>query len=141
GALAWDMGDAKAAQAAFGRAYALGYEFPELAVYAAAGDIAAGDPTAADKVLLAAFGTTEVDSDVLAVAYYRTNDWSRLIDLWKMRTAKPDAPAEKWFSLAAAYYMSGDKADAIATINKAVALYPAAAASGATAIKQIEAGK
>lgn len=141
GALAWDIGDAKAAQTSFATAYKLGPQFPALAVYAAAGNLAVGDTAAADATLLAAFGTTEVDNDVLAVAYYRTKDWPRLIGLWKARATKPGAPVESWFSLAAAYYMSGDKADAVATITKAVALYPAAAASGAAAIKQIEAGK
>ncbi|MDD3531302.1 MAG: O-antigen ligase family protein [Candidatus Pacebacteria bacterium] len=141
GALAWDIGDAKAAQTSFATAYKLGPQFPALAVYAAAGNLAVGDTAAADAILLKTFGTTEVDNDVLAVAYYRTKDWPRLIGLWKARATKPGAPVESWFSLAAAYYMSGDKADAVATITKAVALYPAAAASGAAAIKQIEAGK
>ena len=51
----------------------------------------------------------------------------------------PAPPA--WFSLAAAYYTSGDKANAVKTINTAVARYPDFAASGAEAIKQIEEGK
>ena len=42
------------------------------------------------------------------------------------------------FLIARAYYAAGDTANAIATINKAVALYPAAAASGAAAIAQIK---
>lgn len=138
GAAAWDSGDVKAAQEAFNTAYKLGAQFPELAVYAAAGDIAVGDIANADKVLLAAYGTTKVDSDVLAVAYYRTKNWPRLIDLWKARAEKPGAPVESWFSLAAAYYTAGDKANAIATIKAAVALYPAAASTGAAALKQIE---
>lgn len=138
GAVAWDMGDAKAAQEAFNTAYKLGRQFPELAVYAAAGDIAVGDTAAADKTLLAAYGTTKVDSDILAVAYYRAKDWPRLIALWRARAEKPGAPVESWFSLAAAQYTAGDNANAIATIKAAVALYPSAAPTGAAAIKQIE---
>lgn len=141
GAIEWDLGNVKAAQANFNTAYALGSQFPDLAAYAAAGDIAAGDAAAADTVLLGAYGTTVVDSDVLAVAYYRTKDWPRLISLWKARTAKSSVPVGSWFSLAAAYYMAGDTANAIKTINTAIAKYPDAAAAGADAIKQIEAGK
>jgi tetratricopeptide (TPR) repeat protein len=138
GAAEWDIGDVAAAQKSFHTAYELGRQFSDLAVYAAAGDIAAGESAAAQKLLLDTFGTTAVDSNILAVAYYRAKDWPRLIGFWKARTEKPGASAETWFSLAAVYYTLGDKANAIAIINKAVALYPAAAAAGADAIAQIQ---
>ncbi|MFA6414405.1 MAG: O-antigen ligase family protein [Candidatus Paceibacterota bacterium] len=138
GATEWDLGKVKEAQTDFNTAYKLGPQFTDLAAYAAAGNIAAGDKAAADKILRAAFGTTVVDSDILAIAYYRTKDWPSLVALWKLRTQKPSATVETWFSFAAAYYMSGDKTSAIQTINKAVALYPAAAGAGAEAIKQIQ---
>jgi O-antigen ligase/Flp pilus assembly protein TadD len=140
GVTEWDAGDTKAAQTDFNTAYQLGPQFTDLAVYAAAGDIAVGDATAADKVLMAAFGTTNVDSDILAVAYYRAKDWPHLIRMWKMRTTVPNAPVESWFSLAAAYYESGDKANAVMTVNTAVKLFPSAASAGASAIKQIQSG-
>lgn len=139
GAVEWDLGDVAAAQKSFHTAYELGKQFPELAAYAAAGDILVGDVAAADKLLREVYGTIAVDSDILAVAYYRTKNWPRLISFWRVRAEKPGATAETWFSLAAAYYTSGDRANAVTTINKAVALYPAAAAAGASAIKQIEA--
>lgn len=138
GALEWDIGNVKGAQADFNTAYQLGPQFTGLAIYAAAGDIAVGDSAAADKVLIAAFGTTNVENDVLAVAYYRAEDWPRLIAMWKTRANALDATVENWFSLAAAYYASGDKANAIKTINAAVALFPTAATAGASAIQQIQ---
>ena len=55
--------------------------------------------------------------------------------------AKPGVSANTWFSLAAAYYKAGDTANAIQTINTAVARYPDFAATGAAAIKQIEGGR
>ncbi len=139
GAIEWDMGNVKAAQAHFNTAYALGPQFPDLAVYAAAGTVAVGDIETADRILLDTFGTTTVDSDILAVAYYRTRNWPRLVDIWKLRTAKPDAGVETWFGLAAAYYAAGDRANTIKTINAAVELFPGAASAGAAALKQIEA--
>ncbi len=141
GATEWDQGDAKAAQAAFNKAYELGPQFPLLATYAAAGDIVAGDTATANKILISAYGTTNIDSDILAVAYYRVKDWPHLIALWKMRANASGATVNAWFSLASAYYLSGDKADAIQTINTAVKMFPDAASIGASAIKQIEAGK
>ena len=141
GTVSWDQGDVKAAQTDFATAYALGPQFTDLAAYAAAGYIAAGDTATADTVLMKAYGTTTIDSDILSVAYYRTKDWPRLVGIWKLRANAPSATAQTWFGLAAAYYAAGDKADAIATVRHAVVLYPDTAASGAAAIKQIEAGQ
>lgn len=138
GATAWDQGDVKMTQKAFHTAYELAPQFEELAVYAAVGDIAVGDIAAADKILVDVYGSFIVDSDILSVAYYRTKNWPRLIAISKLRAEKPGASVETWFSLAAAYYASGDKASAITTVNKAVALYPDSAAVGASAIAQIE---
>ena len=138
GATAWDLGDVQAAQEYLNRAYTLGPQFRELAAYAAAGYIGVGEKEKADKILLDAYGTTMVDSNVLSVAYYRTRDWPRLIALFKFRTTLPTADARAWFSLAAAYYQSGDKASAIKAINTAVELYPEAAASAATALAEIQ---
>ena len=141
GALEWDLGNVKVAQTDFNTAYALGPQFSDIAIYAVAGNIVAGDQSTANQILLATYGTENVDSDILVSAYYRAKDWQRLITLLKSRTTAPTARVENWFALASAYYEAGDKAKAIATINKAVALYPNAASSGDAAIKQIEAGR
>lgn len=137
GSIEWDMGDIKAAQADFNAAYALGPRFTDLAAYAAAGNIAAGDSGAADRILLDSFGTTTVDSDILAFAYYRTQNWPRLIALWKLRTSRSELGAQAWFGLAAVQYAAGDSASAVKTITEAVKRYPETAASGASAIAQI----
>lgn len=141
GAAEWDAGDAKAARTYFNAAYELGPQFSDIAVYAAAGNIAAGDTAAGDKILLSTFGTTNVDSNVLAVAFYRVKNWPRLIGMLQSRAQAPDAGADAWFSLAAAYYTAGDKANAIRSITTAVAKFPSAADAGAAAIKQIREGK
>jgi len=141
GAIEWDMGDIKAAREDFNTAYALGPQFVDLAAYAAAGDIAIGDLQAADTILLDAYSTTTVDNNILAVAYYRTKNWPRLINIWKLRTQMSDASAQTWFSLAAVYYTSGDKAGAIRVIRQAVVLFPEASSSAESVISQIQAGK
>ena len=141
GIIEWDLGNTKEAQTDFNTAYELGKQFPTLATYAAAGNSAAGDQSRADQILLDAYGTTTVDSDILAVAYYHIKDWPRFIAIFKLRTEKPDANAEAWFSLASAYYMAGDTARAIQTIRSAVARFPDVASAGAAAIAQMEEGK
>jgi len=137
GVTEWDLGNAKEAQTDFNTAYALGRQFQDLAGYAAAGDIVAGDTATANKILLDTFGTATVDSDILAAAYYHVKDWQSLIALWNLRVNKPSANAQTWFGLAASYYVAGDSANAIKTINTAIKLYPDAAASGEAAIAQI----
>ena len=140
GVAEWDAGNVQAARDAFEKAYTLGPQFQDLAAYAAAGQYGIGDDAAAKQTLEEAFGTTTVDSDILALAYYRTKHWNNLIALWNLRVAnKPSG--DTYFGLAAAYFVAGEKAQAIATINKAVALYPELGAQGKAAIAQIEGGK
>lgn len=137
GSTAWDMGDIKSAQAYFSKAYSLAPQFTDLAVYAAAGQIALGNTAAADTLLTSTFGTTTLDNDVLAMAYYRTKNWPRLISLWKMRASAKDASAQTWFSLAAAYYAAGDTFNTLDTLNRIKTLYPDAATSVEAAIDQV----
>lgn len=138
GQVAWEAGDNAAAREYLTSAYALDPQFTELAAYAAAGEIIAGNVSAADRLLTEAYGTTAVDSDILGAAYFRTKNWPRLIQLWRMRAERPGASVQTWFGLAAAYYASGDNASAITTVRKAVELYPDAADAGAAAIAQIQ---
>ena len=141
GAAAWDAGDMLSAERYFDTAYALAPEFTDLAPYAAAGAYAAGHAEKGDALLTAVYGTDIVDNDTLAVAYYRTNDWPRLIRLWKLRVAAPNASPQTFFSLAAAYYTAGDSAGAINTIRETIARFPETADAGAAAITQIQTGK
>jgi O-antigen ligase len=137
GILNWDSGKVKAAQTDFNTAYALGPQFIDLAAYAAAGNIAVGDSAGADAILEKVYGTTTIDSNVLAIAYYRTKNWPRLINIWKLRTSNPGATAQVWFGLAASYYAADDSANAIKTIKATIARFPDAAAAGAAALEQI----
>ncbi len=134
----WEAGNLKQVQIDFNTAYELGPQFTNLATYAAVGNIVAGDLARADAVLMKAYGTIVVDSDILSIAYYRTKNWPRLTALWQLRTSAPSASAQTWFGLAAAYYAAGDNANAIKIIRKAVELFPEVAAAGAEALNQIE---
>lgn len=139
GVTAWDLGDTKAVQEAFHAAYALGPQFTDLAAYSAAGDIVAGDIAAAHKTLMDAFGTTVVDSDALAVAYYRMKDYPDLIALWKLRVEKSQS-IQAYFGLAAAYHVGGNTGAAIATLNAVVAKYPEAKEQANQLLSQINSG-
>lgn len=138
GATQMELGDAAAARAMFHQAYALGPEFKDLAAYAAAGDFLAGDVAAANKLLLEVFATTTVDSEALAIVYYRTKNWPSLIRLWELRTRAENAAPNTYFSLAASHYLSGDKAKAIAVVEEAMRRFPDAAQQGKQLITQIQ---
>ena len=139
GATEWDLGDVQAAAADFDKAYALGPEFQDLAAYAAAGDYAAGSAALGDTTLKTAYGTTTVDSSILAVAYYRAHLWPRLLALWQLRVVN-DPSLDNMFGLAAAYYAAGQPQNAVTAIKQAVARYPEAQQAGDAAIKQVESG-
>jgi O-antigen ligase len=139
GAAEWDSGDTAAARESFMKAYELGRQFPQLAVYAAAGAIATGAVAEGKTILRDALGTDAVDSDILAAAYYRAQAWNDLIILWRARTEREDASAQAWFSLAAAQYASGDSTGAIETLRTAEELFPETAAASAAARAEIEA--
>lgn len=138
GATRWDSGDAVGAAAAFDKAYQLGPQFSDLAAYAAAGKFITNHAADGRAILERSFGTTTVDNDALALAYYRTQNYADLIALWRLRTQAAGANADAGFGLAAAYYFAGQKSAAIAQVNATVAKYPAAASLGAQIIAQIE---
>lgn len=141
GATSWDLGDLSGAAGYFDKAYTLGPQFSDLASYAAAGAYGVGNTAKGDAILEKTYGTTDVDSQILAAGYYQGKDWSRLIRLWQLRAAAPDASIQTFFSLAAAYYASGDRASAIAVLRQTMSRFPQAQAAGQAAIAQIQAGK
>ncbi len=138
--LEWNTGQVAQAQADFDHAYALAPQFQQLAMYAAAGDYAAGNAAKGDQLLSQAYGTTTVDNDTLALAYYQSKDWTRLIRLWQLRANKPGATVQTWFGLAASYYAAGQNAKSIALLQQIAKQYPEASSSVSAAITQIEHG-
>ena len=141
GIIAWNLGDMKLAQEYFDKAYALGPQFPDLGAYAAAGAYAVGDSKRGDAILEAAYGTTTVNSDILGTAYLHTKDWPRLIKLWRVRADAPGATLETYSSLAGAYYVSGNRAGAIAVLREVIIRFPDAAEAARATIQQVQAGK
>lgn len=141
GITSWDAGDVQAANDYFTKAYALAPQFRELAIYGATGQFALGNTKEGDAILQKMFGTTVVDSNILATAYYRTKNWPRLIALWEARSKSPTATPQTWFALAAAYYAAGDVSRALELLQHVAKQYPDAAASVQSVIDQIKSGK
>lgn len=133
----WMLGDLEGAKESFLKAYELGPQFETLAVNAAAGYLAVGDEKSAHDLLKKAGVSQNVDEDVIGNAYIMSKNWPKLIEFWQTRIEQHPT-VEAWVWLARAYYVSGDRGSAIATLRKAATLYPSAAGEINAAILQVQ---
>lgn len=122
----WEAGKTKEARDLFVAMYALDPSFPNLAPYAAAGEFAVGNGDAAEKILMDAFNTIHIDSEVLVVAYYEAKRYNDLVEVLKLRLLNQPS-AESYLRLASGYAVAGRFAEARATAQEALAKHPEAA--------------
>jgi O-antigen ligase len=124
----WESGDLQGARDTFVAMYELDTSFKELAVYAAAGEIAVGNTKAGDDILETAYGTTKVDAEPLVLAYFHAKDYKRLIGVLESHLV--DEPTVgSYIRLASAYVLNGEYGRARATAQKALTLFPESKAS------------
>ncbi len=133
-------GNLPAANAAFAKAYTLDTSFPDIAVYAAAGDILTGKADEGKALLQKLYGTTAVDQDIVLLAYYQTKDYPNFIATWQKRVADKNNSAEAMFGLAAAYANAGQVTDARAEIQEIIKQHPDQATQAGQFLQQL-AGK
>lgn len=110
------------------KAYELDTSFDSVRVYAAAGEIAAGNTARGKEMLKEKFGTDIVDSEVLSYAYYSAKQFGDLVSLWEMRVEKNPNDVEKRFGLATAYALAGRVYDARTAAEAIRKEFPAQAA-------------
>ncbi|MDB5195579.1 MAG: hypothetical protein JWO84_763 [Parcubacteria group bacterium] len=133
----WQTNQFAKARDSFMQAYQLDTSFPQLAAYAAAGDIAAGDLAGGKQLLMDKLGTTTVDNEALILAYYQAKDYNDLILALEEQVRDQNGAVNAHFRLAAAYMAGGRPVDARLEIQKAVAQHPEAAAQAADFLKNI----
>jgi tetratricopeptide (TPR) repeat protein len=133
----WQTNQFDKARESFTAAYALDPSFSQLAAYAAAGDIAAGDLGAGKKLLMDAAGTTTINNEALIVAYYQAKDYTDLILSLELQVREQQGSAESHFRLAAAYAAAGRVQEARTEIQTAVTQHPEAAPQAADFLKHI----
>lgn len=95
----------------------------------------------ADALLMKQYGTTAVDHDILIQTYADTKQYKKALALWKGRAEKDPENPEIQAQLARTYAQSGDKAAAIAIIEKLMQKYPEFDTEGKKVIEDIRAGK
>ena len=130
-------GNAPAASAAFAQAYAFDTSFPDVGVYAAAGDILTGNTAAGKALLQKLYGTTIVDQDIVLLAYYQTKDFPDFIATWQKRVVDQNNSADAMFGLAAAYANAGQVANARTEVQAVIAQHPDQTAQATQFLQQL----
>ena len=141
GALAMQEGDFGKALAVFKDAYELAPEYDQARNFYATAAIRSGDMKLADSLLVPRYGTdTPVDMFILQ-AYLDTKNFPKVIELARARADAQPGNAQWWVELGAAYLQAGDRAHAIANIEKAISIDPSLKDQGEKFIADIKAGK
>jgi tetratricopeptide (TPR) repeat protein len=101
----------------------------------------AGNQKEADRVLIERFNTAIVDNEILLQAYVDTKQFAKVLEIWKARAKSSPNDANAFIGLGRAYLMTGDKANAIASVKEAIRIEPQFKEQGESIIKDITAGK
>ena len=120
--------------------YELATENKDAAKIYASALLYSGDQTSADTLLIKAFGTTLVYDEDLISAYASVKNFDRVIILLKQKLKEGEDPQIQ-IRLAAAYLAQGDRALAIAEIQKIIDVHPQFKEQGEYYIEQIRSGK
>jgi len=137
GIIALQAQDYEAARAAFMRAYELDTSFDDLAYYAAAGDILAGDKAAAQALLVERFGTTTVDSNIVVLAYYERQDYAEVIPLLRDRMRREPLNETPYLQLSSVYAESGRIEEAREVLRALIEVRPETASQVMQLIEQL----
>ena len=136
------LGDLAGAAQAFKQAYELDTNDKQAQVYAAAAAVRASDDTAANALLTPALISSGIAADPqLAAAYAARNQYAKIIPIWIAGIAANPTNSTDYTTLAAAYYETGNSAQAIAVLQALIKAVPSAASQANTFIQEIQSGK
>lgn len=138
GMILWRAGRPEEALTSFERAYLLDERNEEAAMYFAAGKVLAKDAKGADEFLLARFGTTTIDHDIMRFAYFDTKRYDDLIKSALLRAANFPTDISARYLVAQAYAASGRLGEAKRVLEQATLDFPAQASNTAALLKQLE---
>jgi O-antigen ligase/thioredoxin-like negative regulator of GroEL len=100
----------------------------------------AGNKTEADALLMQGFTTVLVDDARLVQVYTNTKQFDRVVGIWQLRLQKDPNNVQNHLGLASAYFTAGNKAGAIAELERSAQLSPELASQIQAVIKQIKDG-
>jgi tetratricopeptide (TPR) repeat protein len=100
-----------------------------------------GQSAAADKLLIDGFGTTTIDDQQLMQAYFTTKQYGRLAAIYQKRLSTNPTDLQSLVGFVVTnYFATGNKAAAIATLQKAATANPTYATQIQSFITQINNG-
>lgn len=114
--------------------------YTDARIFYASGLYYAGQAAEADALLTDGFGTVVVNDPRLLQVLVNIKRYDRVIEIWKMRVQQNPNDAQQHVGLAAAYFTTGDKTNAIAELQRAAQLNPSLAAQIQAVIAGIKDG-
>jgi len=134
------QGNTAGALATFKQAYELDTEDREALFYYVGGLITAGQDSTADQLLAPLITTGEAADGHITAAYADRGEYGKIVTIYSAHVKAQPTDIQGYFTLAAAYIGTGDSADAIATLQAAEKVSPAAASQADSLIQQIRNG-
>ena len=130
-------GDVVGALRALKQAFELETSNIQARILYAAALISVGNDAEADTLLAPIIETGEAADPRIAAAYVAKKRYDKIVLIWEAYVkAQPNDP-QGYFTLAGAYYGSGDRAKAISSLETAAKLFPESAPQVAAFIEQI----
>jgi len=96
-----------------------------------------GDQAKADQLLMEGFERLDVTDNSLIKAYYLTQQYGRMIDIWKTYIASDPKNLNYYQSLAGAYLLNGQKDLAIKELQRITEIDPSKASEVEKLIDQV----
>ncbi len=134
------QGDSAGALSALGQAYELNTDDQDARIMYAVAAIAAGQGTLADQLLAPIIPTGGAADTRVAAAYAAQKRYDKIVDIWTAYVKAKPSDMQGYFTLAAAYYEEGQRAQAIAVLQAAEAVSPSIKSQADSLIQQIQNG-
>lgn len=135
---AFDRGDRAAGIRHFKLAFELEPRYVTARTMYAAALIAAGQDALADEILAPIIESGEAADQRILGIYVQRKQYAKAAALWEARVKAMPQDAQSYFTLAAIYYEAGNRAQALATLERVQKAIPSVAAQAAAFIQEMQ---
>lgn len=133
-------GDEAGALALYKQAYELAPEYLDARLLYAAAAIRAGNDVLGNELLAPVVESGAAADPRIAAAYVARKRYDKIIEIWEARVKASPTESQPYFTLAAAYFATGNSAKAIGVLEAAGRAIPSAKAQADALIGQIRSG-
>jgi len=135
-------GDTEGALATYKQAYDLAPQFLDARFYYVAAAIRMGEDALAEELLAPVVGSGGAADPRIAAAYVSRGQYGygKIIGLWNAHIIAKPEDVQAYFTLAAAYYRTGDQSRAISTLEKVGSISAESKSEADALIMQIRSG-